>query len=84
MKKIVSIVLSLLLVLSCVSALADAFAGSGTTAVVAKKLGRNYIGIEQNPTYCAWAEYRLEKAEEDKTIQGLKDGVFWDRNAKIK
>ena len=62
----------------------DPFAGSGTTAVVAKKLGRHYIGIEHNPTYCAWAEYRLKIAEEDKTIQGLKDGVFWDRNANIK
>ena len=61
----------------------DPFVGSGTTAVVAKKLGRKYIGIEQNPTYCAWAAYRLERAEEDKTIQGLKDGVFWDRNAKM-
>lgn len=62
----------------------DPFAGSGTTAVVAKKLGRKYIGIEQNPTYCAWAEYRLEKAEEDNSIQGFRDGVFWDRNAKMK
>lgn len=61
----------------------DPFVGSGTTAVVAKKLGRKYIGIEQNPTYCAWAEYRLKRAEEDKSIQGLKDGVFWDRNAKM-
>ena len=62
----------------------DPFAGSGTTAVVAKKLGRRFIGIEQNPTFCAWAEYRLIKAETDKTIQGLKDGVFWDRNAGVK
>ena len=61
----------------------DPFAGSGTTAVVAKKLGRKYIGIEQNPTYCAWAAYRLIKAEKDSSIQGLKDGVFWDRNAKL-
>ena len=62
----------------------DPFAGSGTTAVVAKKLGRKYIAIEQNSQFCAWAEYRLEKAEEDKTIQGLKEGVFWDRNANMK
>ncbi|NLL55610.1 MAG: site-specific DNA-methyltransferase [Clostridiales bacterium] len=58
----------------------DPFLGSGTTSVVAKKLGRNYIGIEQNPLYCAWAEYRLEKASLDKTIQGYTDGVFWERN----
>ena len=58
----------------------DPFLGSGTTSVVAKKLHRNYIGIEQNPLYCAWAEYRLEQAETDKTIQGYTDGVFWERN----
>lgn len=62
----------------------DPFAGSGTTAVVAKKLGRNYIGIEQNPRYCAWAEYRLERADEDKSIQGYKNGVFWARGAEPK
>lgn len=62
----------------------DPFAGSGTTAVVAKKLGRNFIGIEQNPRYCAWAEYRLERAETDKSIQGYKNGVFWARGAEPK
>ena len=58
----------------------DPFLGSGTTSVVAKKLGRNYVGIEQTPLYCAWAEYRLEQAETDKTIQGYTNGVFWERN----
>lgn len=62
----------------------DPFAGSGTTAVVAKKLDRNYIGIEQNPRYCAWAEYRLERAETDKSIQGYKNGVFWARGCEPK
>ena len=61
----------------------DIFSGSGTTGVVAKKLGRNYIDIEQNPLYCAWAEKRLEDAEKDKTIQGYKDGVFYERNTAI-
>ena len=60
----------------------DPFAGSGTTSVVCKKLGRKYIGIEQNPLYCAWAEKRLEDAENNKTIQGYDDGVFWERNSK--
>ena len=27
-----------------------------------------------------WAEKRLEMADEDKTIQGYSDGVFWERN----
>ena len=58
----------------------DPFLGSGTTSVVAKKLNRHFIGIEQNPLYCTWAEYRLEQAEKDKSIQGYSDGVFWQRN----
>ncbi len=58
----------------------DPFLGSGTTSVVSKKLERNYIGIEYNKQYCAWAEYRLEEAETNKEIQGYVDGVFWARN----
>ncbi len=58
----------------------DPFAGSGTTLAVAKKLGRHYIGIEKEKQYCIWSEYRLEKAETDKEIQGLKNGVFLERN----
>lgn len=60
----------------------DPFSGSGTTGVVAKKLNRNYLMIEQNPLYCAWASYRLTLAEKDKSIQGYEDGVFWERNSK--
>lgn len=59
----------------------DPFSGSGTTSVVAKKLGRKYVDIEQNKTYCAWAEKRLESAESDTSIQGYSDGVFWERNS---
>jgi site-specific DNA-methyltransferase (adenine-specific) len=58
----------------------DPFLGSGTTAVVAKKTGRQYVGIEIDPVYCCWAEKRLELAEGDRTIQGYADGVFWERN----
>lgn len=60
----------------------DPFAGSGTTAVVAKKLGRKFVAIEQNPLYGAWAQKRLEMAETDASIQGYEDGVFWERNAR--
>ena len=58
----------------------DPFLGSGTTSVVAKKLGRKYIGIEANEQYCVWAEQRLAMAESDMSIQGYADGVFWERN----
>ncbi len=61
----------------------DPFLGSGTSSVTAKKLGRNYCGIELNEEYCLWAEKRLEIAETDKEIQGYHDGVFWERNTKL-
>lgn len=59
----------------------DPFSGSGTTAVVARKLGRNYCGVELNEEYCLWAQKRLLLAEADPSIQGYHDGVFWERNA---
>ena len=58
----------------------DPFLGSGTTSVVAKKLGRRYLGVELDPQYCLWAEQRLVLADADPTIQGYTDGVFWERN----
>lgn len=39
----------------------DPFMGSGTTAVVAAGLGRNFIGIEKSAKYCEAAKERLEK-----------------------
>lgn len=59
----------------------DPFSGSGTTGVVCKKLNRNFIDIEKNELYCAWAEKRLLDAEKDKSIQGYYDGVFYERHS---
>jgi len=39
----------------------DPFLGTGTTAVVAKKIGRNYFGIEKEKKYFKTAKQRLEK-----------------------
>ncbi len=61
----------------------DPFLGSGTTSVVAKKLKRNFVGIEMNEEYALWAEKRLERSEENPEIQGYADGVFWERNTLI-
>lgn len=59
----------------------DPFAGSGTTAVVAKKLGRHFTAIEAEEEYCMLAAKRLKMAETDRAIQGFADGVFWERNS---
>lgn len=58
----------------------DPFSGAGSSLVTAKKLNRNYIGIEQSLLYTAWGAYRLLQANTDKTIQGYTNGIFWERN----
>ena len=40
----------------------DPFMGSGTTGVVAKRLGRNFIGIEIDISYFELAAQRIENA----------------------
>ena len=41
----------------------DPFFGTGTTGAVAKRLGRQWIGIERDPAYAAHAEMRIEKVK---------------------
>jgi len=53
----------------------DPFLGSGTSAAVAKKLGRNYFGIEKEKNYFKAAEQRINttKSIEDDLLDTLKN-----------
>jgi len=55
----------------------DCFSGSGTTALSAKKLGRNYIGFELSKEYHKISEDRIEKVEQLKRIE-KKSKEFFD------
>jgi len=46
----------------------DPFAGSGTTCMAAKKIGRTYIGIEQDEEYCKIARARIDAIEPEKNL----------------
>jgi DNA modification methylase len=41
----------------------DPFMGSGTTAYVARALGRHYLGFEISPEYCKLIDNRLERTK---------------------
>jgi len=56
----------------------DPFMGSGTTAVVAMGLKRDYIGIELSPDYCKLAEKRIEKNKKHSEILRLRPLTLFD------
>lgn len=57
----------------------DPFSGSGTTAVVASSLKRNYIGIELSPEYCEMSNMRIEKNKKKNELAFLhKPSLFGD------
>lgn len=60
----------------------DPFLGSGTSSVVAKKLGRKYLGVEIDKTYACLTEKRLHLADANKSIQGYDFETFWERNTR--
>lgn len=49
----------------------DPFSGTGTTAAVAKKLGRNAIGLEQDKDYLKYAKARLASIDEIADLSSL-------------
>jgi site-specific DNA-methyltransferase (adenine-specific) len=48
----------------------DPFSGSGTTLVVAKKLGRQWLGFELSADYAAQVQARLDAAREGELLLG--------------
>jgi site-specific DNA-methyltransferase (adenine-specific) len=59
----------------------DPFLGSGTAAVVAKKLGRRFLGIEIDELYSSISAKRVAMTKLNEAIQGYSNGVFWERNS---
>ena len=51
----------------------DPFIGSGTTAIVASKLGRDWLGIELNPDFVDLATERIERAVRNPSVSNRKE-----------
>src|SRR5262249_48638955 len=48
----------------------DPFGGSGTSLVVAKKLGRNWLGFELSEQYAAKAKERIANVKAGEALEG--------------
>jgi len=51
----------------------DPFAGSGSTLIVAKKLGRHWVGYELSPEYARHAEARIGAVRQGDALEGPRD-----------
>ena len=47
----------------------DPFSGSGTTAVVASQLHRQWLACDENPEYNQWATHRLDSIDHARTVE---------------
>lgn len=56
----------------------DPFSGSGTTAVVALGLKRNYIGIELSPDYCEMSKKRIERNKINSELSKYKTATLFE------
>ena len=56
----------------------DPFSGTGTTALAAKRLGRNYIGLELDPEYVRISENKLEMEKPDSKIGDIWVSYYLD------
>ena len=62
----------------------DSFLGSGTTAAVAHKMNRKWIGIEMGPHCYSHSMVRLKNVIDGSDKQGISNKVFWKRGGGFK
>jgi DNA modification methylase len=58
----------------------DPMCGSGTTCVAAKKLGRNYIGIDVSKEYCDLAKKRIDEVRTDLFVTDCNEAEIMQKN----
>lgn len=58
----------------------DPFAGTGTTLVVAKQLGRNSIGVELSPRNVELIRRRIERLRKSDDLSSVREDYFFTEN----
>lgn len=62
----------------------DPFMGSGTTAVVAAGLGRDFIGIEKSEKYCEAAKQRIKRNESNPEVTKFHQPTLFIKTSSLK